>query len=246
MSSMLDIVTSALQDIGALGSNINSIRPADTALALRKANQLIGLWNTRQRFKRFERMQSFPVIASKQSYTIGAAANSPAPDFIVTSGNLPAKIDHANWVLSSGSAPHPSYKIQVIEVQQYQDIFLPDFSSPWPYKLYYQKTLPSGTLWPVPFPTELIDSLQLFWWDQLTPVTMANITANLLLPDGYELAFSMTLSELCAPAFGKTISPEFAQMASQARAAIQSLNVTPPRMSTNGNARDEEILGYWP
>lgn len=234
MSSALDLIIDALQDIGAVSFDRSLVRAEDIDKGLRKFNARGLNWNTREGFKKFERMQTFPVIASKQSYIIGAANDVPTPDFIVAAGKRPQRIDHGNWVLSAGAAPHLSYPVDFIEVEEYEDILLADLSNVWPYRIYYQKTGgSSGTLWPWPFPTDLTDSLQLFWWDQFTAVLIADINADLGWPDGYELAFGLTLAEdLCLP-YGKTRAPELIKDAAAARTDIQSLNTKPPRCDTS-------------
>ena len=77
MASMLDIINDALEDLGKKGAADPSAYPEDTAKALRKANQIIGIWNTTKKFSSFERMQTFAVTTSAASYTIGESAGSP-------------------------------------------------------------------------------------------------------------------------------------------------------------------------
>lgn len=229
----LELVTFSLRMIGA-ASIAQEAEGEDFALALQCFNLRGSNWNTRQRFKRFERMQTFPVITSAESYTIGVTADSP--DFTVAAGKAPVTITHANWIVGSGES-RQSYELEVIEVQEYRRIYLPGYTSDWPCRLYYQRTPGNGTLWPVPVPTSLVDSLQLFWWDQFTKVEIADIATELAWPEGYELAFVLTLAEdICLP-FGKTRSDQLRDAAGQARADLASTNVKPPRLDTTGVCR---------
>jgi hypothetical protein len=235
MSSALDIITDAMQDIGALATG-QTLEPEDTALCLRRLNRRLGLWNASDGFKRFERMQTFAITTSAQSYTIGAATDTPTPTLIVATGRLPRKISKANWVLSAGSAPHLSYGIEIIEVERYGDLLLPDFSGLWPYGMYYQKTLPTGTLWPSPYPTDIVDSLQLFWPDQWEQIALATIATDLLLPEAAELALGLTLAEdLCLP-FRTERSEQLKTSAAMARMAFMSQNTHSPILGTDGSA----------
>jgi len=240
MSSTLELLTDALEDIGAAG--LKGPTAEDIAKALRYYNQRVSNWNTRERCKRFERMQTFPVVASQASYTIGVTGD--APDFIVASGRAPVKITHGNWIVGSG-ATRVAYGIEVITVTDYQQLGLPGFTGNQPYGIYYQRTAPSGTLWPWPVPTVLVDALQLFWWDQFTQVLIDDVALELNLPEGTELALRLTLAEdLCIP-FQKTRSPELTADASRARADAFSQNVSPPKLDTSGNASGR-WLGWTP
>ncbi len=240
MSSALDLCTDALDNINASG--LNGPSAEDLAKALRKLNLRIQNWNTRERFKRFERMQTFPFTVAKQSYTIGANTDLPTPDFFVASGRAPIKIDHGNWILA-GTAPHITFPLEIIEVSDYQEIRLPELANSWPYGIYYQRTSPGpATIWPWPHPTDVTDSLQLFWWDQLLTIALADIAVDLNLPDGYDLALGLTLTEdLCIP-FGKDIPAQLRIDAARARNDIQSQSVKPPRMSTDDRS---DLPGGW-
>lgn len=233
MSSTLDLITDALQNIGVVGLNDSEAHAEDLAVGLRKFNARGSLWNTRERFKKFERMQTFPVIASQQSYTIGIAADTP--DFIVAAGKAPVKITRANWLVGTGDTQQ-SWPIEIIQVAEYSELFMPAFTGIWAYGIYYQRTSGNAKIWPWPVPTDLVDALQLFWWDQFIPVLIADIALELGWPEGYELAFTLTLSEdLCLP-FGKERSAHLKESAAQARTDIQSLNTAPPRLDTTGRS----------
>ncbi len=231
MSTTLDLLTDALEDIGACG--LEPPKAEDLAKALRKYNQLVGNWNTRERFKRFERMQTFAVTTSAQSYSIGATAD--APTFVVTTGKRPVKISRANWIFY-GTEPRRSEALEIIDVQEYAPLNYKALTNAYPCALYYQTTVPNGTMWLYPYPTSIVDSLQLFWWDQLETVLIENIALELNLPPGLELAITLTLSEMLCIPFGKERSAQLKEDASKARADYQSLNVRPPKLDTTGAA----------
>lgn len=242
MATCQQILVDALQDIGALGLNESEAHGEDMAKALRLFNRRGSNWNTRKGFSKFERMQTFPVTVSKDHYTIGGPGRDPDgflnpaldPDFIVASGGAPLTIDHANWV--QGTGPNRlSWNIEIIEVQEYSEAFMPGFVGVWPYAIYYQTTFPASTIWPWPVPSDTIDALQLFWWDQFVPVATADISLELFWPEGYELAFALTLAEdLCLP-FGKEAPASLTRAAAQARADATSPNRRPPRLDTTGD-----------
>jgi hypothetical protein len=69
--------------------------------------------------------------------------------------------------------------------------------------------------------------------------TFATLDTASTFPTDYQQAIMLTLSEgLCGP-FGKKISPELAEMARRARAAIEARNSHPPALAT----RDSGIPG---
>lgn len=80
-------------------------------------------------------------------------------------------------------------------------------------------TTPTIRLWPIPVTG---GTLNLFTLQPLTRFT--NLSATVSLPPGYEHALRFAFALALAPEYGSVLSPEVAQNAAEAKAAIGSLN----------------------
>lgn len=226
-----DLFTATLQTLGIMGAAESAPNAEDTELCRVRFNMLIGQFNTRRRYAWYIREQNFAFTTSQVSYTIGAAANSP--DFVVTAGGRPVKLESAQLVLTDVT-PHVQINMAIINQDQYQLITMPEMSARFPIVLYYQPTYPNGTIKPWPaLPTALTYELNLQWWNQLTTITTADLATDLVYPDGYDVAMMFSLAELLYPVFPKRSDIEdIKRQARKARAAVQSVNVPPPKIQT--------------
>ena len=133
-------------------------------------------------------------------------------------------------MLTAG-APDTFVPLKVINTDDYAALSVPALSSENPSRLYYQLTVPNGTLWPWPFPTNAANQLQLFMRNQLAAFADSATTVN--LPPGYEEAITLILEGAILRGFGKTISADLREEIQEARAAIQGVNLAPPKLSTD-------------
>lgn len=212
-----------MNEIGIIGANESA--PSDQAAhGLTKLNRIIDQWQTQKRFVYYTEHTSYTFTTSRQSYTIG-----PTGNFVAT---RPTKIEGAN-VIRVSADPDERWPLQVIEVQDYAEIQIPAESGDEPSRLYYQPTVPNGTLWPWPFPENtaaaLANKLELFTWVQLSAFVL---DTNINLPPGYEDALTWTLAESLLPSYGKSSSPELEVQARRARGAIQTVNSKAPKIAT--------------
>lgn len=243
----VDLFTDILQTLGVLGAAQSAPYAEDAELLRRIWNRMAGQWATRRRFGSFVQEQAFPFGTSKVSYTIGNAANSPAPDFAVSSGNAPSSILYAQLVMTNVT-PNVQLQMAVINVDQWQEISIPTLPSQFPNTLYYVRpgsTL-NGTLRPWPTsPTQTSFQLDLSWWNQTIPILGADITTPVGLPDGCEEALLLTMAEKAWLRFPKrTDLPELKAQASKARSDYQSPNVPPPKLNTNDGLSNQRASGF--
>ena len=231
MATPLDIITHALQDIGAIGAADGSPEAEDAALCLSHYNRMIGYLAARQ-LGWYEVNEAFTFSASQQSYSIGPAGSGA--DFIMTAAGVrPPKIDRAKLVLTAGS-PDTERVIPIYTVQIYEGIVQPARSAAEPLAVYYQPTFPTGTLWPVPYPTTTSNQLRLFWKNQLAEVAVAAISTDIDMPSGVEGALTDELMKRIAPAFRKTIGAERLMMAADSWTVLLTLkNADPAYIQTD-------------
>lgn len=227
MPSPQDIITNALRDLNILSVGVPQPAAEDLALGLAHYNRLVNRWAAQGRMSYYVTNQAFTFATSKQSYTIGVAANTP--DFTISAGVRPPKIHRAKLVLTA-SSPASELDLPVIFVETYEGIPNPAQSGTQPYAVYYQPTYPNGTLWPVPYPTNTANQIRLYWTAQLNTVAIADIATSIDMPPALEDALTFTLEErLCIP-FGKTPSPELAKQAWGARQIYSQLNDADPAL----------------
>lgn len=210
------IAENALMEIGVLAQG-EAASGADTEFCRGKLNRIIGVWRTRRLFVPYLSHDSYPWVTSKQSYTIGPSG----ADFTAA---RPNRIEGANLIVV-GSLTNTRNPLEIIDHQQYAAISIPALSG-LPSRLYYQPTVPSGTLWPWPYPTDTTDQLELITWKQLAEFTDPSTGQD--LADGYEEALTMDLAESLCSAYGKSVTPQLVEMARRAKAAIQSANTKAP------------------
>lgn len=221
MSTVLDLLTNAMAEIGAVAQG-ETLSANDAAFCLSKANRMLNSWRTRRLNAYCIAKNEYAFGTSKQSYTIGPSG----ADFTAT---RPERIDSANVILVSSD--NARIQLWVVNVKDYAALQLPALSSIFPTRLYYQATFPNGTLYPWPYPTTATNKLELFTWQQIAE--FASLGADLSLPPGYEDAITYSLAEALCPAYGREISASLHALALEARTNIRSLNIDTPRQSSD-------------
>ena len=120
------------------------------------------------------------------------------------------------------------YRVQPMNVEQYELIGLKTLEGPWPRWLYYQPSFPVGniTFWPVPGSGEM----HMFCETVLSQfVTLSDVVT---LPQGYAMALRWNLAELLLPEYGKsdqTAVSLIRSYAAESRAWVKRTNMHPPQ-----------------
>lgn len=236
MPTAREILTNALRDINKLGADQNTIEPDDVALCVSKFNRRSGQWNAQKAFGAFEYTQVFTLPTAANSYTIGAAADSPA--LVVTAGHVPVEIQSAKRLLTSGGVVSET-EIPVLMFDQWNRISTPGISTSLTLAVYLQTKPKLSVLWCYGFSSG--EQLRLSWRSLLNSITVADLDTNIDLRDGYEDALTFTLSEDLAIPFNKPISKDLKDKATAARSVIAALSGKPaiayPDWYGEGNSR---------
>lgn len=213
--------------------------------ALREANRMIGQWNIQNLLIFTTDIRVFPLTARTLPtywYTIG-----PTGDFVTARPNI---IKKANLVLTT-SSPTTRVPIDIYDDLQWGDIPTPALGAgAYPTALYNDGDYPNSKLYLNPYPTITQNSLELYV-ERVTSAFTA-ITDSFQMPDGYEDAFMLTLSErLCEGV--REIPATLKNAAAMARAAVKSVNSKSPKMSTSdsgmphsGGANNGTFWDGWP
>lgn len=147
-----DLIAYAQRASGLLGVGQVAL-PQDTADAQTALLLMLQQWR-QMRWVVF-RLDNvlFPLTMGTGDYTIGPAANTP--DIPVDGNFRPANIQSCFLRQELGSGPNSfpvDFPMRVLESrQQYDQISLKSLQS-WPATIYYDPTIPNGTLkvWPIP------------------------------------------------------------------------------------------------
>lgn len=133
------------------------------------------------------------------------------------------------------------YQLTMIGSDQYQQIVRKNLTTTYPQFLYYQPTYPVGNLTFYPIPTTQL-SLGLNQTYQF--VRLANLTASVSLPPGYEKALIYNLAIEMAPRYGKSSAVQTGSViwtqAKESLADVKRTNIVPdlqnvdPVLTQNG------------
>lgn len=173
-----------------------------------------------------ELIQSFTLIPSKGSYTVG-----PGGDW---DGSRPTKVDKGTLVVLTNPAEPLRLDLDILNADQWQLISLQKTPSTFPRKLFYNPTLTAGTqgtayVWPVPTDGNLIELSS----QQALGGGFANSADSFVAPPGYLDAVRYNLAVRLSLEWNQPLKPGVAALASEALAKIQRLNAPTPQMDVN-------------
>jgi hypothetical protein len=204
------IITSALKRNGALGRGF-SAAPSDLeADALIELNEIVGMWNTRGLLPPVEARTAYTLSANDGEYTVG-------PSGANLTGPRPTHLTGAN-VIANGQTQE--WELEILTRQRYraEDKTL---TSTFPTKVYIELTVPNATMIVLPIPTAVV---QVVLYAKTVISAFADATTSYNFPEGYDRAFSTTLSlAMCAP-LGRPVTDLLQAMASNAYAAVAEKN----------------------
>jgi len=148
---------------------------------------------------------------------------------ITTAPPRPLRINSAIVRVTTNGSPL-DYPVAVITSEEYEMIGLKTLNGPWPRALYYQPTMPVGTLtyWPNPNQS---GEMHLFADTVLNQFN--TLTDTVTLPQGYKIFLRWNLAEALMPEYPvasgasqetRALIPEFA---AQSRAWLKRTNMQP-------------------
>lgn len=218
MSTYTDLITAALTEIRV--ARAGDVIPAeDAALGLYRAGLILGSWNITPEARYDIAHAAFTLTPGLDPHTIGLAANTPT--WTITT-NRPDALVGAT-IIRSGIR----YPVTLHDEEWWRNRVLSTFAGP-AYDGWYDASWPNGELHLYPTPTAA-DTIELAY---RVPLPAIDLTADVVLPEGYERALMLTLAEELAPAFGVQASPATSASAREARAAVFNANTTVPNLVT--------------
>jgi hypothetical protein len=116
------------------------------------------------------------------------------------------------------------YPIEIISQERYIEIGFKGISAPWPIVAWYNPTMPLANIYFYQNPSGA-GELHLFTDTILT--NLANLTQNVILPQGYVRMIKWNLARELAPEYGKTWTALMEKNAKDSWDAVKSLNNIP-------------------
>lgn len=211
MTTVVEMITLALKDIGHLGG-AETPSPEDLTDSFTTLKQMIAQWQSDGLMVYAQVDVSFSPTGA-QSYTVGAGGN--------VNTTRPTQIIAAFW--RDGSSDYPLGVLTSLE--EYQSICQKSLGS-IPEAVYYNPTYPLGTLyiWPV----ASSGSIHLTTLQQFSAYTSP--TNDLNIPPEYEMAARYSLCELLSATFQLPLRADLAALAKRYRKVVKRNNVHIPEL----------------
>lgn len=116
------------------------------------------------------------------------------------------------------------YPIEIIDQSRYVDIGYKAIQAPWPVAVWYNPTMPLGTLYFYQAPSS---AGSLYLYGDFILSTFSSLTADINLPQGYVRALKRALARELAPEYGSLWTPQQERLYKEAYDMIKSLNAVP-------------------
>ncbi len=219
------IITIALRLIGRLKEPGQAISTSEGTESLTMLNSMLDSWTT-ERLNVFSISgpNAYNLVTGTSAYSIGIGATLNAP--------RPLKIESAGILVpNQGSTGSQRFPLRLITAAEFADIDEKTALSDIPDRLYYNPTVPSGSLnlWPVPTFTTVAEQIELYTW--LALAQFADLVTDVVFPPGYQRALTYNLAmDMLSLYPGAVLSDKAIQVAAYSKEAIRALNNSLPGM----------------
>lgn len=228
MTTALDLITDALQEIGIVGAG-QAVAAEDAAHGLRKLNQLLQRW-VNQRL-------TFPTLTEISVPLTGAASYTIGPSGVVVASR-PVVVNSATATDSAGT----EYAVNILPRELWDAIAVKDVDGGPPCDIWYDAQPTNGRVYV--FPKSSGYTLKLDC--QVLLYSFATTATSVTLPEGYETAIGLQLADDLAPSYGKQLSPDSRRRAAAAMKQIKRSNTEPLLLSIDAMSSGEFMIerGY--
>lgn len=215
-----DLVTSALRLIGAVAPG-ESVPASDAVDGLASINRMLDSWSNENLIIHVVSIDEKALTPGESVYEIGDDADWDTP--------RPQEIQKA-LIRVSGS-PSIDYPVRILNSDEWSSITQKEAQSEIPSALWADGAYPNLSVYLYPQPT-VANSLVLY---SLKPLTrIATLDTEVSLPPGYEEAIIYGGAMRLSPEYGRQVSAEVAQIASDSKAAIKRRNLKPIYLDITG------------
>lgn len=214
MAQAQDIINGALRHLGVLSQG-ETPSPDESNDSLTALNNLVNSWSIERLAIYAIARAAYNLVGGTSPYTIGTAGGA---NF---NAARPVSIRAANVISATGGF---YFALELITAEEFAAIPERTAQAKIPTKLYYDNDYPLGKLYLWPIPSDA-SQLELFTWEPIT--SFATLADTFDLPPGYQRAIEYNLALDLAPQFGKPLTPDLVNLASQAKTSLQQLNLPP-------------------
>lgn len=221
-----ELLIMCLRRIGVVGQG-NTAQPEALIQALGAFNAFVDALGANRLMLYGETRTTWTIVSGTQSYAVGAAqaVNRVRPVYVEQLGSV-APIRY----IDTAGDPDVELPLQLLNDQQWRAVSTKALTGVLPSVAFYDPTYPFGSikLWPVPTSSTLQGVLY-------APTSMAEfaLSDTIALPPGYRrfLVTNVAL-ELC-PEFERTPPVGLPQLAAQAKADVERVNMRLTEMATD-------------
>lgn len=213
MTTVLEIITDAMQDAGILASN-ETPNATDGQKAFRLLNRMLEGDSTEDLMIYQNVQEVFSLAAGSQTYTIGAGGN----------WNTTRPVDiTAIYMRDTNGNDLP---VTLLSYEQYADILSKPVTATIALSAWVNPGMPltSVTFWPVPTATSY--SAVIWSWKLLTAFT--SLADSVTLPPGYEDYIESNLAVRCCRAFARPVPQEIQEWAVETKSKLKRINIDVP------------------
>lgn len=215
MATVLDMITDAMQDANVIAIG-EAPTNADAQKAFRLLNRMLDSWSAENLLIYDQAQEVFNFTSGQETYTIGSGG-----DFNTT---RPVSVNLAYVRDTSGN----DIPVEVLGFADYASIISKQVQSTIPLAVYYNSSVPLGSLSFWPIPTNTTYRFVLWSWKVLSSFT--NLTDNIVFPPGYEDAIEVNLAVRICIAYNRDVPVELQKWANQSKGQIKRINLDPPTL----------------
>lgn len=221
-----DIITGALQEIGAVGQG-EPLSPGDLALGLTLLQELLNSADAEPLQYYREAVYDYNFPTSQLTYTLGPSSGN---SFV---GPVVQKITSASIVIPGTTSPVRCPLYVTMNANEWEAIGAPLVTTSVPEFLLFQLDPPNNrnlfTFWSVPDTT---NSLEFVAW--LSLQTIQALTDSFLFPPGYREWVRLKLAMKCCRPWRQTATLDLRQDVYDAERRIESFNAPTSTMLPDG------------
>lgn len=212
-----NIIDAAFTDIGVLSPG-ETLEAAFAADGLLKLNGLVSWWATQSLTSLVNQRSVFTLIANQATYLIGPGGTNTS--FQVA---RPMVLDNAG-ILLNATTPAVEKPIGQMTDDMYANLSIKTLVSTLFTQVYYNPTMPNGTVFLWPTPNTADNNLVLYYRTVLAEFADYATTLYTLAP-AFQLALEYNLALLLATPYGREVPALILKLASDTLSDLKRQNV---------------------
>ncbi len=228
MTTSLDLITSALQNIGAIAIE-DAPSAGEAQQALNALNGMLETWSTESLTVYTTQPEVFPLQAGKVSYTMGVGGDFNTARPIVIEQ---IKIRDPNGF---------DYPTAPLTDQEYANLYIKTLAGTYPQTWYDDGQFPLKTLSFYPVANSANYSAIIWSWQALTQFT--STSQDVSFPPGYRETIEFNLAARLGPKYGKVISQDLKDLAMVTKAQVMRNNTVTDVMTIDARLSARQNTG---